>query len=48
MKRRIEEIKREREQIKRNTSHRIKRTGKLIKIDRKNAFSGLKFDTERA
>ncbi len=31
-----------------NTSHKIKRTGKMIKIDRNNAFSGLKFDTEGA
>ena len=31
-----------------NTSHIIKRTGKMIKIDRNNAFSGLKFDTEGA
>ena len=26
----------------------IKRTGKISKIDRNNAFRGLKFDTERA
>ena len=31
-----------------NTSHIIKRTGKMIIIDRNNAFSGLKFDTEVA
>ena len=31
-----------------NTSHIIKRTGKMIKIDRNNAFSGLKFDTQVA
>ena len=31
-----------------STSHIIKRTGKAIKIDRNNAFSGLKFDTDGA
>ena len=31
-----------------NTSHIIKRTGKMIEIDRNNAFTGLKFDTEAA
>ena len=31
-----------------NTSHMIKRTGKMIKNDRDNAFTGLKFDTEGA
>ena len=31
-----------------NTSHIIKRTGKMIKIDSNNAFTGLKFDTEWA
>ena len=31
-----------------NTSHIIRRTGKKIKMDRKNAFSELKFDTEEA
>ena len=34
--------------VKLNTSHIIKHTGKMIKIDRNNAFSGLKFDTEGA
>ena len=29
-----------------NTSHIIKRTGKIVKIDRYNAYTGLKFDTE--
>ena len=29
-----------------NTSHIIKRTGKMVKIDRNNVFTGLKFDTE--
>ena len=31
-----------------NTSHIIKRTGKMIEIDRKSALSGLKFDSEGA
>ena len=31
-----------------NTPHIIKQTGKMIKIDRNNAFTGLKFDTEGA
>ena len=31
-----------------NTSHKIKRTGKMIKINRINAFTGLKFDKEGA
>ena len=31
-----------------NTSHIIKQTGKMIKIDRNNAFTGLKFYTEGA
>ena len=31
-----------------NTSHIIKRTGKMIKIGNNNAFTGLKFDTEWA
>ena len=31
-----------------NTSLKIKRTGKLIKIESKNALRGLKFDTEIA
>ena len=35
-------------QISINTSHIIKRTGKMIEINRNNAFSGLKFDTEGA
>ena len=31
-----------------NTPDIIKRTRKMSKIDRNNAFRGLKFDTERA
>ena len=31
-----------------NTSHKIRRTRKMIKIDSKNALRGLKFDTEEA
>ena len=31
-----------------NSPHIIKRTGKMIKIDRNNAFTELKFDTEGA
>ena len=31
-----------------NTSHIIKRTGKMIDTDRSNAFSGLQFDTSGA
>ena len=31
-----------------NTSHIIRRTGDKIKIDRNNAFSGMKFNTEEA
>ena len=31
-----------------NTSHKIRRTRKMIKIDSKNALRGLKFDTEGA
>ena len=34
--------------IRGNTSHIIKRTGKMVKIDRNIAFSGLKFDAQRA
>ena len=29
-----------------NTSHIIKRTGKMIRFDRNNAFSGLKFGSD--
>ena len=32
--------------IERNTSHIIKRTGKIVKVDRNNAFTRLKLDTE--
>ena len=35
-------------QFNSNTSHIIRRTRKMTKIDSKNALSGLKFDTEGA